>query len=158
MNWLQVAELCVKYKNQGVCGMGIYGDQDLPAGAYQHYVEIFDFLHQNNIKLAVFAGKEEYFPTFSSIFNKQSQIFLFFLSGETISNALHIAGASRLSGAFAVHHKPRLMDHIATNSIPIETSLTSMFEEQTRSIKKFYVSPIRLLYDAGLHITPCSFR
>lgn len=50
------------------------------------------------------------------------------------------------------------MDYIATSSVPIETSLTTMFEEQTREIKKFYVSPIRLLFDASLHITPCSFR
>lgn len=57
MAWFKVAEMAVKYRKEGICGMGVYGDEDLSEEGYNHYVEIFDYLKRYHIKLAIFAGK-----------------------------------------------------------------------------------------------------
>lgn len=136
VKFMEVAQFTVKYKDKGVCGFGIYGDIDLPSDAYPYFMDSLDYLKEHHIRVAIFAGKT---------------------TGANIRPAIWMGGAARLSGCFTIHNEPNLMGFLATTSIPIETSLTAMFDQHTQEVRSF-ASPIRLLYDSALHITVCTFR
>jgi len=137
ITFLETAKLAVKYKQQGVCGFGVYGSEEFPYAALKYFLSTFHYLKANNMNVAIFAGTSDV---------------------DSIISALAEGGATRISGAFAVHKFPRLMNHMSNYSIPVEVSLSAKLQLYTKEVERFAGNPIRMFIDNDLPITLCSFR
>ena len=58
-------------------------------------------------------------------------------SVESVTSALHSAGACRISGGFDIHTHPVLMNYMAEHSIPVELGLTDRFHIYTSKARTF---------------------
>mmetsp|Transcript_37227 Transcript_37227/g.93455 ORF Transcript_37227/g.93455 Transcript_37227/m.93455 type:complete len:777 (-) Transcript_37227:4561-6891(-) len=135
---MECAKLAVKYRDQGVCGFGLFGPdiQDLEVDSeFSFCPEVFRYLKDESFNISIAAGKEH--PM-------------------TIITAIHDAGATRISGGFSALHAPRLMDYLATHGYPIEMGLTELSDSYTSKIQSF-TNPMQLCLDAGLLPTFCTF-
>jgi adenosine deaminase len=70
---------------------------------------------------------------------------------ESIWQALHGLGATRIGHAVAAVHDPALLDYMAEHGIGIESSLTS--NVQTSTVPDYASHPIRHFMDHGLLVT-----
>jgi len=132
------AALAVKYRKDGVCGFGVFGPdvQDIKVDSYFEFCpDVLKFLKDEHMNICIAAGKSD---------------------PRTIVTALHDGGATRISGAFSIHHKPSVMAYFALHSIPIELGVTDAIENATSDIRTF-ANPIQLLLDSELRVTICSF-
>jgi len=119
-----------------VVAFGVFGDKEISSTDFHYYHSTFDYLKRHSMHVVMLAGTTD---------------------ARTITTALHEGGASRISGAFAVHTFPRLMNHLAMQKIPIELNLTEKLLKYTEEIQTF-ADPIRLFIDSGIVVTLCSFR
>lgn len=77
---------------------------------------------------------------------------------DTIAAAIHVGGASRVSGAFTAHREPRLVSYLANCQMPIELGATDKLASLTEDVATFAGSVVRLLLDSDVKVTFCSFR
>ena len=95
---LEMAELCVAYKNRGVVAFDLAGaEYDHPA---KHHKAAFQLVRDNNINVTIHAG-EAYGP-------------------ESIEQALHVCGAHRIGHGCRLRENGDLLHYVNDHRIPLE--------------------------------------
>eukprot|EP01102_Stenamoeba_stenopodia_P001765 TRINITY_DN11603_c0_g1_i2.p1 TRINITY_DN11603_c0_g1~~TRINITY_DN11603_c0_g1_i2.p1 ORF type:complete len:581 (+),score=154.10 TRINITY_DN11603_c0_g1_i2:46-1788(+) len=124
----KTAELTVRYNKSGVVGFAALGESDLAQEDLKYFQSTFNYLKDNLMHCLFSAG----------ITNEN-----------TITPAIHLGGATRLSGAFTVHRSPRILSYLADHHIAVEVSTTSTkYISSTSEIVEFTdAHPIRWLFD-----------
>ncbi len=126
---LKLAELAVAYKNKGVVGFDLAGqEENYPA---KDHKESFSIIRKNNINTTAHAG-EAFGP-------------------ESIHQALHDCGAHRIGHGTRLYEDGDLLNYVNDHRIPLEICLTSNI--QTRAARSYETHPLRLYYDYGLRVT-----
>ncbi|MCH8304866.1 MAG: adenosine deaminase [Candidatus Marinimicrobia bacterium] len=126
---LTLAELAVAFKNRGVVGYDLAGqEENFPA---KDHMEAFYLTLNNNLNLTIHAG-EAYGP-------------------ESIHQAIHYCGAHRIGHGTRTREDGDLLNYINDHRIPLEMCITS--NVQTGSVNSFETHPIRNYYDLGLRVT-----
>ena len=126
---LQLAELCVAYKNKGVVAFDLAGqEENYPAKKHK---EAFYLILNNNINTTAHAG-EAFGP-------------------ESIHQALHYCGAHRIGHGTRLYEDGDLLNYVNDHRIPIETCLLS--NVQTGAAASLEKHPLRFYFDYGLRVT-----
>lgn len=126
---LKLAELAVVYKNKGVVGFDLAGQEEsYPA---KDHKEAFYIIRNNNINSTAHAG-EAFGP-------------------ESIHQAIHYCGAHRIGHGTRLYEDGDLLNYVNDHRIPLEICLTSNI--QTRAAKSYETHPLRFYYDYGLRTT-----
>jgi adenosine deaminase len=126
---LSLAELAVAYKNKGVVGFDLAGqEENYPA---KDHKEAFFIIRKNNINTTAHAG-EAYGP-------------------ESIHQAIHDCGAHRIGHGTRLYEDGDLLNYVNDHRIPLEICLTSNI--QTGAANSFDSHPLRFYYDYGLRVT-----
>ncbi len=126
---LTLAELAVAYKNRGVVGYDLAGqEENFPAKDHR---DAFYLTLNNNLNLTIHAG-EAYGP-------------------ESIHQAIHYCGAHRIGHGTRTREDGDLLNYINDHRIPLEMCITS--NVQTGSVNSYESHPIRNYYDLGLRVT-----
>jgi adenosine deaminase len=126
---LELAELTVAYKNQGVVAFDLAGvEESYPA---KHHREAFYQILNNNINCTAHAG-EAYGP-------------------QSVHQALHYCGAHRIGHGTRLKEDGDLLNYVNDHRIPLEVCLTSNI--QTKAAPSFRKHPLKFYYDYGLRIT-----
>lgn len=126
---LQLAELAVAYKGQGVLGFDLAGtEENYPAKDHR---EAFYLILDNNINTTLHAG-EAYGP-------------------ESIHQALHYCNAHRIGHGTRLKEDGDLLNYVTDHRIPLEICLSS--NVQTGSVSTFERHPIRFYYDYHVRVT-----
>lgn len=126
---LTLAELAVAFKNRGVVGYDLAGqEENFPA---KDHMEAFYLTLNNNLNLTIHAG-EAFGP-------------------ESIHQAIHYCGAHRIGHGTRTREDGDLLNYINDHRIPLEMCITS--NVQTGSVSSFETHPIRNYYDLGLRVT-----
>jgi aminodeoxyfutalosine deaminase len=123
----RVAELAVRYRDRGVVGFGIGGDELRgPASLFQ---TIFDWVRSQGLHAVPHAGETD--------------------GPQSIWAALEL-GAKRIGHGIRAIEDPLLMAHLRDQDIPLEVSLTS--NVRTGVVASYQAHPLRKLFDAGVPI------
>jgi adenosine deaminase len=126
---LEMAELCVAYKNRGVVGFDLAGaEYDHPA---KHHRAAFQLVRDNNINVTIHAG-EAYGP-------------------ESIHQAIHVCGAHRIGHGCRLRENGDLLHYVNDHRIPLECCPSS--NVQTGAIRSLSTHPIKLYKNLGLRVT-----
>jgi adenosine deaminase len=126
---LKLAELSVAYKNKGVVGFDLAGQEEsYPA---KDHKEAFSLIRKNNINTTAHAG-EAFGP-------------------ESIHQAIHDCGAHRIGHGTRLYEDGDLMNYVNDHRIPLEICITSNI--QTQAAKSYESHPLRFYYDYGLRVT-----
>ena len=126
---LEMAELCVAYKNRGVVGFDLAGaEYDHPA---KHHRAAFQLVRDNNINVTIHAG-EAYGP-------------------ESIAQAVHVCGAHRIGHGCRLRENGDLLHYVNDHRIPLECCPSS--NVQTGAIRDLASHPLKLYYNLGLRVT-----
>ncbi len=126
---LRLAELSTAYKNKGVVGFDLAGqEENYPA---KDHKEAFFLIRKNNINTTAHAG-EAYGP-------------------ESIHQALHDCGAHRIGHGTRLYEDGDLLNYVNDHRIPLEICITSNI--QTGAARSYEQHPFRFYYDYGLRVT-----
>ncbi len=126
---LILAELAVAYKNRGVVGFDLAGqEENYPA---KDHKEAFFIIRKNNINTTAHAG-EAFGP-------------------ESIHQAIHDCGAHRIGHGTRLYEDGDLLNYVNDHRIPLEVCLTS--NVQTGAASSYETHPLRFYYDYGLRVT-----
>ena len=126
---LKLAELSVAYKNKGVVGFDLAGQEEsYPA---KDHKEAFSLIRKNNINTTAHAG-EAFGP-------------------ESIHQAIHDCGAHRIGHGTRLYEDGDLLNYVNDHRIPLEICITSNI--QTQAAKSYESHPLRFYYDYGLRVT-----
>jgi len=126
---LMLAELSVAYKNKGVVGFDLAGqEENYPAKDHR---DAFFIIRNNNINTTAHAG-EAFGP-------------------ESIHQALHYCGAHRIGHGTRLYEDGDLLNYVNDHRIPLEVCLTS--NVQTGAATSYETHPLRFYYDYGLRVT-----
>lgn len=126
---LILAELAVAYKNRGVVGFDLAGQEEsYPA---KDHKEAFFIIRKNNINTTAHAG-EAFGP-------------------ESIHQAIHDCGAHRIGHGTRLYEDGDLLNYVNDHRIPLEVCLTS--NVQTGAASSYETHPLRFYYDYGLRVT-----
>ncbi len=126
---LEMAELCVAYKNRGVVGFDLAGaEYDHPA---KHHRAAFQLVRDNNINVTIHAG-EAYGP-------------------ESIAQAIHICGAHRIGHGCRLRENGDLLHYVNDHRIALECCPSS--NVQTGAIRDLSSHPLKLYFSLGLRVT-----
>ena len=126
---LRMAELCVAYKNRGVCGFDLAGaEYNYPA---KDHKPAFQLILDNNVNCTAHAG-EAYGP-------------------ESIAQAIHYCGAHRIGHGTRLRENGDLLNYINDHRIPLEVCLSSNI--QTRAAVDIPSHPLPFYFSYGLRVT-----
>ncbi len=126
---LMLAELSVAYKNKGVVGFDLAGqEENYPAKDHR---DAFFIIRNNNINTTAHAG-EAFGP-------------------ESIHQAIHYCGAHRIGHGTRLYEDGDLLNYVNDHRIPLEVCLTS--NVQTGAATSYETHPLRFYYDYGLRVT-----
>ncbi|MBN2367166.1 MAG: adenosine deaminase [Calditrichaeota bacterium] len=126
---LRLAELSTAYKNKGVVGFDLAGqEENYPA---KDHKEAFSLIRKNNINTTAHAG-EAFGP-------------------ESIHQAIHDCGAHRIGHGTRLYEDGDLLNYVNDHRIPLEICITSNI--QTGAAKTYESHPFRFYYDYGLRVT-----
>ena len=126
---LILAELAVAFKNRGVVGFDLAGqEENYPA---KDHMAAFYLTLNNNLNLTIHAG-EAYGP-------------------ESIHQAIHYCGAHRIGHGTRTREDGDLLNYINDHRIPLEMCISS--NVQTGSVSRFESHPIKTYYELGLRVT-----
>lgn len=124
----KVAEYAVKWRERGVIGFGIGGDEARgPASAFR---EIFEYARKHGLHILPHAGETE--------------------GPKSIWEALE-GGAERIGHGIRAIEDPELVRHLRDRDIPLEVCISS--NVCTGAVDKLSDHPVRRLYDAGVPVT-----
>ena len=125
----QLAELAVAYKDKGVVGFDLAGEEkDFPARDHRR---AFRLIADHNVSSTVHAG-EGFGPP-------------------SIAQALHDCGAHRIGHGTRLREDPELMNYVNDHRVPLEVCLSS--NVQTKTVKSMRTHPFRYYFDQGLRVT-----
>lgn len=135
---MEVARLAVRYRDHGVVGFGIGGDET--AGPVNWFREVFAYTRDNGLAVVPHAGETA--------------------GPESVWGALE-SGARRIGHGIAAAEDPELMAALRERDVPLEICLTSNL--CTGSVRSVEEHPIRRLHAAGVPLTlntddPALFR
>lgn len=126
---LEMAELCVAYKNRGVVAFDLAGaEYDHPA---KHHKASFQLVRDNNINVTIHAG-EAYGP-------------------ESIAQAIHICGAHRIGHGCRLRENGDLLHYVNDHRLPLECCPSS--NVQTNAVRDLASHPLKLYQALGLRVT-----
>ncbi|MCS6901915.1 MAG: adenosine deaminase [Myxococcales bacterium] len=126
---LEMAELCVAYKNRGVVAFDLAGaEYDHPA---KHHRAAFQLVRDNNINVTIHAG-EAYGP-------------------ESIAQAIHICGAHRIGHGCRLRENGDLLHYVNDHRLPLECCPSS--NVQTNAVRNLSSHPLKLYQALGLRVT-----
>lgn len=126
---LQLAELAVAYKYQGVVGFDLAGaEENFPA---KDHIDAFYLIRNNNINVTLHAG-EAFGP-------------------KSIHQAIHYCGANRIGHGTRLKEDGDLMNYVNDHRICLEVCLSS--NVHTMTISKIEQHPIQFYHDYGLRLT-----
>jgi adenosine deaminase len=126
---MQLAELAVGFKDQGVVGFDLAGaEAGNPPTAHR---EAFDHAAYNNLPVTIHAGEAD--------------------GASSIAQALHRCHARRIGHGTRLLEDPALEAFVNDFRIPLEVCLTSNIH--TRVARSFAEHPLRRYFDAGLVVT-----
>lgn len=126
---LRLADLAIKFKNNGVVGFDLAGaEENFPAKEHR---EAFYLIRNNNINATIHAG-EAFGPS-------------------SIHQAIHQCGANRIGHGTRLKEDKNLMEYVINHRIPLEICLTSNW--QTKSIRSLKYHPLRYYYERGMRVT-----
>lgn len=126
---ITLAELCVAYKNRGVVGYDLAGDEyNHPA---KNHKEAFYLIINNNINTTVHAGEAS--------------------GPESIHQALHWVRANRIGHGTRLRENGDLFNYVNDHRVPLEMCITS--NVQTKSVESFGKHPLKFYFDYGLRVT-----
>lgn len=137
---IEIADLAIRYRNEGVCGFDIAGAEDgFPPSRFQ---PAFDHLKRNNAYFTIHAGEAFGLPS--------------------IWEAVQLCGANRLGHGVRItedisvdddghHHLGDLAAYVRNTRIPLEMCPSSNL--QTGIADSIAEHPIGLLKDLGFRIT-----
>lgn len=131
---MQVARIAVDRKRD-VKGFGWYWFEDVTELTRQQ-TNVFRLLKDHAVNIIMATG---------------------FKDPDSIVPCLVATGASRLSGCFAIHDRPDIMQYVAQRGISIEMGDTHTSHYFTHKIRSYQDSEIRLMRDQFLSICPASF-
>jgi aminodeoxyfutalosine deaminase len=124
-----VARTAAKLRGRGVIGLGIGGDE--AAAPAQAFKEVYDFARDQGLRLHAHAGEAA--------------------GPESIWDALELLRAERIGHGLAAVRDTRLMDHLASEQIPVEICLTSNL--RTGGVTDLSQHPVREFFDRGLNVS-----
>lgn len=126
---LTLAELSVAYKNRGIVGYDLAGDENNhPA---KNHKEAFYLIINNNINTTVHAGEAS--------------------GPESIHQALHWVRANRIGHGTRLRENGDLLNYVNDHRIPLEMCITS--NVQTRAVESYGKHPLKFYFDYGLRVT-----
>lgn len=126
---VEVAELCLAYKNRGVVGFDLAGAEvDFPPKEHRN---AFFMILNNNLNCTVHAG-EAYGP-------------------ESIHQAIHYCGAHRIGHGTRLKEDGDLFHYVNDHRIPLEICLKS--NVQTKTVSSIQKHPFKFYYEHGLRVT-----
>ena len=126
---LDLAELAVKHKNNGVIGFDLAGaEYNYPAKKHK---EAFYLIRNNNINTTIHAG-EAFGP-------------------ESIHQAIHTCGANRIGHGIRLREDIELMSYINDHRICLEMCLTSNYH--TGAIDIIENHPFKFYYKQGIRVS-----
>ncbi len=126
---LTLAELCVAYKNRGVVGYDLAGDEyNHPA---KNHKEAFYLIINNNINTTVHAGEAS--------------------GPDSIHQALHWVRANRIGHGTRLRESGDLFNYVNDHRVPLEMCITS--NVQTKAVESFGKHPLKFYFDCGLRVT-----
>ncbi|HON19370.1 MAG TPA: adenosine deaminase [Salinivirgaceae bacterium] len=126
---ITLAELCVAYKNRGVVGYDLAGDEyNHPAKDHR---EAFYLIINNNINTTVHAGEAS--------------------GPESIHQALHWVRANRIGHGTRLREDGDLLNYVNDHRIPLEMCITS--NVQTKAVESYGKHPLKFYFDFGLRVT-----
>ncbi len=123
-----VAELAVRYKERGVVGFGIGGDE-AKAGP-ELFRDIYAYAADNGLRLTAHAGESA--------------------GSESVWGALNIR-AERIGHGLTAWHDPELVEELSRRQIPVEICITSNL--RTGVCSAIAEHPVRRYFDQGIMIT-----
>ena len=126
---IELAELAVKFKNNGVVGFDLAGaEYNYPAKKHK---EAFYIIRNNNVNTTVHAGEA---------FGPQS-----------IHQAIHTCGANRIGHGIRLKEDPELLSYINNHRICLEICLTSNYH--TGAVESIKEHPFKYYYDRDIRVT-----
>jgi adenosine deaminase/aminodeoxyfutalosine deaminase len=134
----RVAELAVQFRERGVAGFGIGGDER--RAPPELFREVYAYARDQGLHLTAHAGESS--------------------GPESIWGALNI-GAERIGHGLAAVHDAELMETLAHRQVPVEVCLSS--NVSTGSCPRIEDHPLRQYFEQGLMVTlntddPAMFR
>lgn len=126
---LSIADLAVDYKNRGVVGFDLAGDEQNYSAEY--HLKAFDQIKRNNINSTLHAGEAG--------------------GPESIHQALHYCGAHRIGHGTRLKEDMDLLNYVNDHRVPLEVCLTSNI--QTKVTPSYGEHPFKYYYDRGLRVT-----
>jgi adenosine deaminase len=126
---IALAELAVEYKNRGVVGFDLAGEEEnFPAKEHR---KAFYLIQNNNINSTIHAG-EAYGPA-------------------SIHQSIHYCSANRIGHGTKLHEDKDLMHYVKDHRIALEICLTSNI--QVQSVDSFKSHPFKLYLDEDIRVT-----
>ena len=135
----RVAEWAVEFKDRGVIGFDVAGDET--AAPPEQFAEVFEYARANGLRVTAHAGE---------------------VAGpESMRGALDVLHAERLGHGVTAERDPQLVQRLARERIPVDLCLTS--NVRTGAIARLEDHPLRRYFDAGMLVTlatddPAIFR
>lgn len=126
---LALAELTVTYKNRGVVGFDLAGEErDYPA---KKHLQAFYTILNHNVNVTVHAGEA--------------------FGAPSIHQALHYCGAHRIGHGTHLREDPDLLDYVNDHRIPLEMCLSS--NVHTGASRSIEAHPFHDYFAMGLRVT-----
>lgn len=123
----EVLELAIRYRERGVVGFGIGGNEEL--GPARHFRGVFAKAREAGLRLTVHGGETT--------------------GPQSIWEALE-GGAERIGHGIRAIEDPLLLRHLAEQRIPLEISISS--NVLTGAVASLAAHPLRRIYDAGVPV------
>ena len=123
------AELAHQFRDDGVVGLGLGGDEN--SLAMGEYVEVFSWARANQLYLHVHAGE----------IGDAGQVW----------QAVQLLGANRIGHGIQAARDSRLIDYLRDHAVPLDVCLTS--NQKTRAWVHVSENPFGLLYKRGVSVT-----
>ena len=123
-----VAELAVRYKDRGVVGFGIGGDE--AKAAAELFREVYSYAADHELRLTAHAGESA--------------------GPESVWGALNIR-AERIGHGLTAAHDPELVEELSRRQIPVEICMTSNL--RTGVCPALAEHPVRRYFDQGIMVT-----
>ncbi len=123
------AELANQFREDGVVGLGLGGDED--SLAMGEYAEVFSWARAHQLYLHVHAGEIG--------------------NADQIWQAMQLLGANRIGHGIQAVRDSRLIDYLRDHAVPLDVCLTS--NQKTRAWVSISENPFGRLYKRGVLVT-----
>jgi adenosine deaminase len=126
---LEMAQLAVEFKNEGVVAFDLAGaEKGNPAA---RHVAAFRYAREHNLAVTVHAGEGD--------------------GAESVREAVHVCGANRIGHGTRLIEDAELTQYVNDRRIALEVCLTS--NVQTRVADSYEAHPLREYFERGLNVT-----